>query len=266
MNSSSSAPRDGSLSLPRGNFPVRGQHGFRTTRDYYDHDGAVPPVSLQCEQDGCQHIALQDHYTAAHSQKLCEYHAMLCKRYGAPFTCDIPWTEFYRLRDAAQKQLNKLIVTPVLARAVDAVQRLPGKCYARAAEIEQRSDSIPGYLEYGMSLRDRADPMRFIAHHVAFGIMQNRAIWKPAPGYPRHADKAWLRCVHRSLPKSQKGTRIGLGPYQAMRLRELIAPDLQIVTGRTDYALREAELIGKDVLPRKEALGWFQDSLTQART
>jgi hypothetical protein len=210
----------------------------------------------------CQDTALQDpQFRATYAIKLCEYHTRLCQRMGAPQPCDIPWPEFYRLRDAIKKQFNKVQDAPVVNRAVDAVLRLPGKCYSRAIELEEAGKNVLVYLAYGLSLGRRAEPLRLLHHHIAFGILLERGVWKPQPGYTRHADKAWLRCVHRSLSKGKKGERADFGPYQASLLRRMIAPDLQVLTGRTDYALREAEMHGKDVLPKPQALGWFQDSL-----
>lgn len=250
--------------LGRGhNAPRKGQHGFAPTRDHYDLTGEVPPRHLQCGMPDCQDLAWQDPlYRASYGIKLCEYHTKLCTRMGAPHQDDIPWFEFYRIRDAAAKQLTKVKDTPVLVRALDAVQRLPGKCYARAVELEEAGKPVPAYISYGMSLSQRVYAPRFIWHHVAFGILIERGLWKPQSGYPRHTDKAWLRCVHRALTKAQKAERADLGPYQASLFRKLIAPDLQVITGRTDYALREAELGGNAVLPRRDALGWFQNSLT----
>ena len=244
------------------NVPRQGQRGFRPTRDYYDMTGEVPPRHQQCEMPDCQDLAYRDPlYRASYSVKLCEYHTRLCTRMGAPYPCDIPWAEFYSIRDAVSKQLNKVKDTLVVVRAVDAVQRLPGRCHARAAELQDAGKHIPAYLSYGAGLSQRADPLRLIGHHVAFGILLERGIWKPRPGYTRHADKAWLRCVHRALARGKKAERADIGPYQASLLRRMIAPDLRVLTGRTDYALREAALISSDVLPRREALGWFQPSL-----
>lgn len=244
------------------NVPKQGQRGFRPTRDYYDITGEVPERHLQCELPGCQDLAVQDPlYRANYAIKLCEYHTRLCHRMGAPFPCDIPWAEFYRIRDAVSKQLNKVKDAPVVSRAVHAVQMLPGKCYARATELEDAEMHVPAYLAYGLSLGQRVEPRRFIDHHVTFGVLLERGIWQPQPGYPRHADKAWLRCAHRALSWGKKAERADIGPYQASLLRKMIAPDLQVLTGRTDYALREAALSGSEVLTRRHALGWFQDSL-----
>lgn len=245
------------------NVPRQGQRGFLPTRDHYDLTGQVPPRYLQCEMPNCQDLAHPDpQYRAANTLSMCNYHARLCQRMGAPFPDDIPWADFYRIRDAAAKQLTKVNTTPVMVRALDAVERLPGRCYARAVELEEAGKPVPAYISYGMSLGQRVYAPRFIWHHVAFGILIERGLWKPQPGYPRHTDKAWLRCVHRALTKGQKAERADLGPYQASLFRKLIAADLQVVTGRTDYALREAELSGNAVLPRRDALGWFQNSLT----
>ncbi|MGR3795584.1 hypothetical protein [Vannielia sp. SX4] len=245
------------------NVPVPGQRGFRPTRDHYDLTGEVPPRHLQCEMHDCQDLAYQDPFIrASYAVKLCEYHTRLCHRMGAPYPCDIPWPEFYRVRDAVKLQLNKVNDAPVLARAVHAVQTLPGKCYARAAELESADKRVPAYLAYGLSLRHRVEPRRFIDHHIAFGILLERGVWTPQPGYTRHADKAWLRCVHRALSNGNKAERADIGPYQASLLRRWIATDLQLITGRTDYALREAEFDGLPVLPKARAIGWYQDSLT----
>ncbi|WP_333814842.1 hypothetical protein [Tabrizicola sp.] len=249
--------------LPRWhNVPKRGQHGFRPTRDHYDITGEVPERRLQCELRDCQDIALQGPgFRANYALKLCEYHTRLCDRMGSPHPCDIPWDEFYRLRDAVRKQLNKVKDTPVVARALHAAQNLPGKCYVRATELEDADRHVPAYLAYGLSLSHRVEPIRFITHHATFGILMERDIWTPQPGYPRHADKAWLRCVHRALSWGKKAERVDLGPYQASLLRKMIAPDLRVLEGRTDFALREAELTGNEVLSRGQALGWFQDNL-----
>lgn len=245
------------------NVPTRGQRGFPPHRDHYDITGEVPPRHLQCELPDCQDIANPaPWFRGTFAVKLCEYHTRLCDRTGAPQQCDIPWPEFYRIRDAAKKQISKMKDTLIVQRAFDAVYRLPGKCYSKAFDMEREGKEVHPYLRYGMSLNSRVDPWRFIAHHVAFGVLIDRGIWQPQPGFPRHADKAWLRCVHRSLTRGQKGDRTEIGPYQASLLRSMIAPDLQIITGRTDYCLREADLIGKDVLPARMARGWFQDSLT----
>lgn len=245
------------------NAPRQGQRGFRPTRDHYDMTGEVPPRHQQCEMPDCQDLAVEDPlYRASYRIKLCEYHTRLCTRMGAPYQCDIPWSEFYSIRDAVTKQLNKVKDTPVLVRAVDAVQRLPGRCHARATELQDADKHIPAYLLYGAGLGQRADPLRFISHHVAFGILLERGLWQPRPGYTRHTDKAWLRCVHRALTRGKKAERANIGPYQASLFRKMVAPDLCTLTGRTDYALREAELISSGVLPRREALGWFQDTLT----
>lgn len=245
------------------NVPRPGQRGFRPTQDHYDLTGEVPPRDQQCEMPGCQDLAHQDPlYRASYALKLCEYHTRLCTRMGAPYPCDIPWPEFYRIRDSVTKQLNKVQDAPVVSRAVDAVQRLPGICYTRAAELQDADKHVPAYLSYGLSLAHRADPRRFISHHIAFSILLERGIWQPQPGYTRHTDKAWLRCVHRACMKGKKGDRAELGPYQASLLRKMIAPDLSMLTGRTDYALREAEFSGSAVLSRQQAVGWFQDSLT----
>lgn len=245
------------------NVPRPGQRGFRPTQDHYDLTGEVPPRDQQCEMQGCQDLAQQyPLYRANYGLKLCEYHTRLCTRMGAPYQDDIPWNDFYRIRDAAAKQFTKVRNTPIAVRALDAVERLPGRCYSRAAELEDAGKGVPAYLSYGLSLGQRLYPPRFIWHHVAFGILLERGIWKPQPGFPRHTDKAWLRCVHRALTKGKKGERADLGPYQASLLRKIIAPDLNVIIGRTDYALRDAEFMGRTVLPRQQALGWFQDSLT----
>lgn len=241
------------------NVPRRGQRGFRPTRDHYDMTGVVPPRHLQCELSDCQDLAYQDPiYRASYAIRLCEYHTRLCQRMGAPYPCDIQWPEFYRIRDAVRKQLNKVQDSQIVARASDAVQRLPGRCYARATELEAAGKQVPAYLSYGLSLGHRAEPRRIIEHHVAFGILLDRGMWQPQPGYTRHSDKAWLRCVHRALAKGKKAERADIGPYQASLLRRMIAPDLRILTGRTDYALRDAADQGLDVLPRAQAIGWFQ--------
>jgi hypothetical protein len=181
---------------------------------------------------------------------------------GAPYPCDVPWPEFYRVRNIVRKQLNRVKDAPVVTRAVHAVQNLPGKCYARAAELEAAEKSVPGYLAYGLSLRHRVEPRNFIDHHISFCILLERGLWTPQPGYTRHADKTWLRCIHRSLSWGKKAERAEIGPYHASLLRKMIAPDLQVIAGRTDYALREAEIDGRDLLPKSHAVGWFQDSLT----
>lgn len=245
------------------NAPKRGQRGFRPTEDHSDIHGTAPAKYLQCELEGCHDIALQDPFVrASYGVKLCEYHTRLCQRMGAPYPCDIPWTEFYRIRDAVRLQLNKVNTTSVVSQAVHAVQTLPGRCYAKAAELEEAGKQVPAYLAYGLSLRHRAETRRFIDHHVTFGILIERGIWTPKPGYLRHADKAWLRCVHRSLSWGKKAERAEMGPYQASLLRKMIAPDLQVISGRSDYALREAETAGEEVLPKRHALGWFHESLT----
>lgn len=245
------------------NLPKPGQRGFRPTRDYYDVTGRVPPRHLRCEIDGCHDLAHQDPFIRSYYPiKMCTYHLRLCDRMGAPIQCDIPWEEFYRIRDRVHKQLNKVKASPVVTSAVQAVEKLPGKCYAVAIEREDAGKEPPAYIRYGVDLRHRVRPRRFIDHHVTFGILLERGLWKPQPGFPRHADKAWLRCVHRAISRGKKAERANIGPYQASLLRAMIAPDLQRVTGRTDYALREAEAHGKDVLTRSKALGWFQDSLT----
>lgn len=82
------------------------------------------------------------------------------------------------------KQLNKVNGAPVLIRAVDAVQRLPERCYARAAELQDADKHVPAYLSYSLSLGQRADPRRFIDHHVTFGILLDRGIAKPQPATP----------------------------------------------------------------------------------
>lgn len=244
------------------NVPKPGQRGFRPTRDHYDVTGEVPPRHLQCELEGCHDIALQDpEFRASRPIKLCEYHARLGDRMGAPYPCDIPWEDFYRIRDAVRKQLNKVKASPVVTRAVYAVEKLPSKCYARATELEDASKQVPAYLAYGLSLRHRVEPRRFIDHHVTFSILIERELWKPQSGYPRHADKAWLRCVHRSLSWGKKAKRAEIGPYQAGLLRKMIAPDLQVIVGRTDYALREADLDGRELLTKSQAAAWFQDCL-----
>lgn len=245
------------------NAPRPGQRGFRPTEDHYDIHGTAPANHLQCELDCCHDIALQDTFVrASYGIKLCEYHTRLCQRMGAPYPCDIPWAEFYALRNAVRKQLNRVKDTPVVHRAVAAMQNLPGKCYAKAAEMQEDGKQVPAYLRYGLSLRHRVEPRRFIDHHIAFSILLERGIWKPQPGYPRHTDKAWLRCTHRSLSWGKKAERAEMGPYQASLLRKMIAPDLQVISGRTDYALREAETAGEQVLPKRHALGWFQERLT----
>lgn len=245
------------------NVPKPGQRGFRPTRDVFDLTGKAPPRYLQCELDGCHDLALQDtKFRANYPVKLCEYHTRLCDRMGAPYQCDIPWEDFYRIRDTVKKQLNKVKATPVVSKAVHAAENLPGKCYARAIELEERGKQPPAYIRYGLSLRNRVEPRRFIDHHVTFQILLERGLWKPQPGFPRHVDKAWLRCVHRALSRGEKAERANIGPYQASLLRRMIAPDLQRISGRTDYALREAEQAGQDVLERRKALGWFQESLT----
>lgn len=244
------------------NVPRPGQRGFRPTRDHYDLTGQVLPRYQQCELSDCQDLAITDPvFRASYSLKLCEYHTRLCTRIGAPYPCDIPWAEFYSIRDAVLKQLNKVKDTPVLVQAVDAVERFHQRCQAGLTELQDADRHVPAHLSYGASLSQRADPLRLIGHHVAFGVMLERGIWQPRPGYTRHTDKAWLRCIHRALSRGKKAERAGLGPYRAGLLRKMIAPDLRILTGRTDYALREAELIGRDVLPRRDALGWFQDTL-----
>lgn len=245
------------------NIPRKGQRGFRPRDDYYDRTGVAPPRHLQCEVPGCYDLAWQNPMIrVSYPIKLCEYHTRQCHRIGAPQTCDIPWTEFYRIRDAVRKQLNKVRDTPVVIRAVHAAMKLPGKCHAKATEIEDAGKQVPVHLAYGISLRHRVEPRRFIDHHIAFHILMERNLWTPQTGFPRHTDKSWLRCVHRSLTRGQKEERAEMGPYQASLLRKMIATDLQIVSGRTDYALREAEMKDKEVLPKRDALGWFQDRLT----
>ncbi|MAQ44707.1 MAG: hypothetical protein CL812_02430 [Confluentimicrobium sp.] len=244
------------------NVPKPGQRGFRPTEDHYDIYGTVPPRHLQCELVGCNDIALQDPFVrASYGVKLCEYHTRLCQRMGAPYPCDIPWAEAYRIRDGVRLQLNKVKAAPVVSQAVRTVQTLPGRCYAKATELEEAGKQVPAYLAYGLSLRHRAEPRRFIDHHITFGILLERGLWAPQTGYPRHADKAWLRCVHRSLSWGKKAERAEMGPYQASLLRKMIAPQLAVITGRTDYALREAEAKREAVLPKRHALGWFQESL-----
>jgi hypothetical protein len=244
------------------NAPKKGQRGFRPTQDHYDIHGTAPPRHLQCELQGCHDLALQEPgFRANYGVKLCEYHTRLCQRMGAPYPCDIPWDAFYPLRDAVRLQLGKVKDTPIFDRALSAVENLPGKCYAKAIEMEEDGKQIAPYLSYGLSLRHRVQPIRFIAHHVTFGILLERGLWTPQPGFPRHADKAWLRCVHRALTRGKKAERVEIGPHQASLLRKMIAADLQVCTGRTDYALRDAEANGDRVLPKRQALGWFQDRL-----
>lgn len=245
------------------NAPRRGQRGFGPRRDHYDRTGEVPPRHLQCELPDCQDRALQDPvFRVPYGLKLCEYHARLCSRTGAPYPCDIPWTEFYSIRDAVLKQHNKLKDAPVLACALDAVGRFYRRCSIEAAELQSAGKPVPAHILYGAGLGLRAEPLRFIAHHVAFGIMLERGTWRPRPGYTRHEDKAWLRCVHRGVSRGKKAERSTLGPYRASLLRKVIAPELRVLVGRTDYALREAGSRGLDVLPKRDALGWFQPALT----
>jgi len=244
------------------NVPKKGQRGFRPTQDHNDIHGTAPPRHLQCQMPGCHDIALQDTgYRATYAISLCEYHTRQCERMGAPYPCDIPWDEFYPIRDAVRLQLGKVKDTPIFDRALTAVENLPGKCYAKALELEEKGRAVPVHLAYGLSLSRRVQPIRFLSHHVTFGILMERGLWAPQSGFPRHADKAWLRCVHRALSRGKKAERVEMGPFQASLLRKLIAPDLQVITGRTDYALREAETNGDRVLPKRQALGWFQDRL-----
>jgi len=251
------------IGLGRGhNAPRPGQRGFRPTQDHYDITGQVPERHLQCELPGCHDLAWQDPLVrASYAVKLCEYHTRLCHRMGAPYPCDIPWAEFYPIRDAVRRQIGKVKDSPVVYCALHAVTQLPGKCYAKAVELEEKGKAVPVHLAYGLSLSHRVQPIRFLAHHIAFCILLERNQWTPQPGFPRHADKAWLRCVHRSLDWGKKAERAEMGPYQASLLRKLIAPDLRVCTGRTDYALREAEANGGRVLPKRDALGWFQDRI-----
>ncbi|MEO0563836.1 MAG: hypothetical protein AAF125_17155 [Chloroflexota bacterium] len=109
----------------------------------YSAQKRIPPRSQQCQLPNCINPAIQDpKYRASYSLKLCEYHTDLVIRNGAPIQDDIPWQEFYSERDAIRKQLNKVKTSPVVARALNAVESIPKRCHAKAAELEERGRTV----------------------------------------------------------------------------------------------------------------------------
>jgi hypothetical protein len=244
------------------NVPKKGQRGFRPTQDHYDIHGTAPPRHLQCELHGCHDLALQD--PGLPSELRCEAvrvsHPAL-PAHGGTVSLRHPLGRLLPAPGCRAPATRQGEGHADLRPRPDCRREPPRQMLREGLEMEEDGKQVVPRISRTASASGTASSRSGSSRITSPSASSGAGPLDATTGLPpaRRQGMAPLR-----PPGADQGQESGAcrdRAIQASLLRKMIAADLQVCTGRTDYALREAEANGDRVLPKRQALGWFQDRL-----